>query len=266
MIRTALLSCALLYAACCSAASQDWSVLVPRVIPAAVHIDAYLPNPGASAMWQIPGVRHSWITDLFDKLRSRIESDAPAGAPAESRSEGAGYFYGPRGKILTARHVIDGASRVLVTLADGRQMKARIVGEDSASDIAVLDVSGTGPFVTLPAVPMDQVLVGEAVLAIGSPLGFAHSVSAGIISAKREDNVWARDIFLQTDTPLTHGSSGGVLVDSKGRAVGISTYGHPGSFVSFLVPAERATQVAAYLERGERPPRTCESITARTHT
>lgn len=256
MIKATILALALLCESAWASTPADWSELVTQVKPAVVHINAYQQKPILSKAWDIPGVRRTWITDLFDKLQAWLDNSTKNG----NMSEGAGYFYDSSGMILTVAHVVDGADQVWITLADRRRLEARIIGVDLASDVAVLEVKGGGQFPSLPLANLQQVRVGEPVLAIGSPLGFAHSVSAGIISAVREDNYLSRNTFLQTDTPLTHGNSGGVLVDTSGRAVGISAYGHDGKFVSFLVPVYRALKIANYLVKNQLPPRGCVPI------
>lgn len=230
----------------------DWPEVVPTVKAAVVDITAHQRRTTSERLWEIPGVERNWITNLFDTVQAWAASSGDAGM-----SEGAGYFYDARGLVLTAAHVVSGSDRVWVTLADRRQLEARVVGIDTASDVAVLAVNGHGQFPVLPAADVRQLRVGDPVLAVGSPLGYAHSVSTGIISATREDNYLSRDTFIQTDTPLTHGNSGGVLVDAHGRAVGIVSYGYESDRVSFLVPIDRAERIASYLIRNQTPPRPC---------
>ena len=226
MIKRAALSLALACGLAHAATPADWSALVDQVQPSVVNIEAYQPYPVSSRMWSLPGVHRTWLTNVFDWLRVQLDDQKAKKDPEARKAEGAGFFIESSGVILTASHVVDGAEKVFVSLADGRRFQADLVGLDEAADIGVLRVrTGKAAAVHFPALTpaaMTTVKVGQPVLAFGSPLGNSHSVSAGIISAKREDNNFlARDTFLQTDTPITFGNSGGVLVNSQGQAVGV---------------------------------------------
>ncbi|MEZ4373437.1 MAG: trypsin-like peptidase domain-containing protein [Polyangiaceae bacterium] len=143
---------------------------------------------------------------------------------------GSGFVYDPAGLILTNNHVVANAADIQVTFAqDGREMKARVVGRDPPTDIAVLRVDAKG-LSALPLGDSDKTRVGDWVLAIGNPFGLSHTVSAGIVSAKgrTRDDVKGLDSsgyynFLQTDASINPGNSGGPLLDSAGQVVGINT-------------------------------------------
>ncbi len=143
---------------------------------------------------------------------------------------GSGFVYDPAGLILTNNHVVANAADIQVTFAqDGREMKARVVGRDPPTDIAVLRVDAKG-LSALPLGDSDRTRVGDWVLAIGNPFGLSHTVSAGIVSAKgrTRDDVKGLDSsgyynFLQTDASINPGNSGGPLLDSAGQVVGINT-------------------------------------------
>ena len=265
MIKRAALSLALACGLAHAATPADWSALVDQVQPSVVNIEAYQPYPVSSRMWSLPGVHRTWLTNVFDWLRVQLDDQKAKKDPEARKAEGAGFFIESSGVILTASHVVDGAEKVFVSLADGRRFQADVVGLDEAADIGVLRVrTGKAAAVHFPALTpaaMTTVKVGQPVLAFGSPLGNSHSVSAGIISAKREDNNFlARDTFLQTDTPITFGNSGGVLVNSQGQAVGVVSYGAESGGVSFLVPIDRALRVAQSLMRGERQALACRAV------
>jgi serine protease Do len=152
------------------------------------------------------------------------------------------------GYILTNNHVVDGASEVKVSLPDGREFTAKVVGRDPKSDIAVVKINATN----LPTVPMadsDKVEVGDVVLAIGNPFGVGQTVTKGIVSAKERGGmgIEAYEDFIQTDAAINPGNSGGALVDIDGRLIGINTAilsrsgGSQG--VGFAIPTEIARNV-----------------------
>ncbi len=133
---------------------------------------------------------------------------------------GSGVIVRPDGYILTNNHVVDGAEQVNVELTDGRTFKAKVVGSDPPSDLAVVKIDGTN-LQTLPLGDSDAVRVGDVVLAVGNPLGVGQTVTMGIVSAKgrateRGDDSY--EDFIQTDAPINQGNSGGALVSTGGRA------------------------------------------------
>lgn len=161
--------------------------------------------------------------------------------------EGSGFIVSSDGVILTNAHVVDGASEVTVKLTDRREFKAKVVGKDKKSDIAVLRIGAKG----LPVVKIGNpanARVGEAVLAIGSPFGFENSVSAGIISAKSrrlpDDNYVP---FIQTDVAVNPGNSGGPLFNVQGEVIGVNSqiYSKTGGYqgLSFAIPIDVASKV-----------------------
>src|SRR5215469_12420737 len=137
---------------------------------------------------------------------------------------GSGVIVSKDGYILTNNHVVDGAKEVKVTLQDGREFTAKVVGRDPKSDIAVVKVDAND----LPTVPLadsGKVEVGDVVLAIGNPFGVGQTVTSGIVSAKDRGNMGIEDYedFIQTDAAINPGNSGGALVDIDGRLIGINT-------------------------------------------
>ncbi len=158
------------------------------------------------------------------------------------RAEGSGFIVSPNGIILTNAHVVNDASRVTVKLTDKREFKAKVLGVDKPSDVAVLKIYANNlPTVKLD--PADDVKVGEWVVAIGSPFGFENSVTAGIVSAKSRtlpDESYVP--FIQTDVAVNPGNSGGPLFNNKGEVVGINSqiYTHTGGYqgLSFAIPID----------------------------
>lgn len=157
-----------------------------------------------------------------------------------TRGLGSGFIISPDGVVLTNAHVVDGASEVIVKLTDRREFKAKVMGVDKGSDIAVLKIAAKDlPTVRLAA--SDEVKVGEWVLAIGSPFGFENSATSGIVSAKSRSLPDESYIpFIQTDVAVNPGNSGGPLFNMKGEVIGINSqiYTRSGGYqgVSFAIP------------------------------
>ncbi len=177
-----------------------------------------------------------------------------------AQSVGSGLIVEGNGIVVTNSHVIEGASRIVVTTRDGRELDADVLGSDRDSDLAVLKVAGDG----LPAVPLGSsadLLIGETVVAIGNPFGLTHTVSSGILSAlgrtvPSESGERLFTDFLQTDASINPGNSGGPLVNLAGEVIGINTAIISGAEgIGFAIPADRARRVVGDLLRfGELQP------------
>jgi serine protease Do len=167
----------------------------------------------------------------------------------QQRGVGSGFILSSDGFIMTNAHVVDGADEVIVTLTDKRELKARIIGADKRTDVAVVKIEATG----LPAVKIGDVgrlRVGEWVMAIGSPFGLDNTVTAGIVSAKQRDTGDYLN-FIQTDVAINPGNSGGPLLNLRGEVIGINSqiYSRSGGFqgISFAIPIDDAVRVADQL-------------------
>jgi serine protease Do len=168
---------------------------------------------------------------------------------AQPRGVGSGFILTADGFVMTNAHVVDGADEVIVTLADKREFKARIVGADKRTDVAVVKIEASG----LPAVRVGDVSrlrVGEWVMAIGSPFGLENTVTAGIVSAKQRDTGDYLP-FIQTDVAINPGNSGGPLINMRGEVIGINSqiYSRSGGFmgISFAIPMDEAIRVSEQL-------------------
>ena len=174
--------------------------------------------------------------------RPNSEEEQPSGL-------GSGFILTADGYVMTNAHVVEGADDVIVTLTDKREFKAKIIGADKRTDVAVVKIDATG----LPAVKIGDVnrlRVGEWVMAIGSPFGLENSVTAGIVSAKQRDTGDYLP-FIQTDVAIDPGNSGGPLINMRGEVVGINSqiYSRSGGFmgISFSIPIDEAVRVSDQL-------------------
>jgi serine protease Do len=170
------------------------------------------------------------------------------------RGVGSGFILTPDGYVMTNAHVVEDASEVLVTLPDKREFKAKIVGTDKRTDVAVVKIEASG----LPAVKVGDISklrVGEWVMAIGSPFGLENTVTAGIVSAKQRDTGDYLP-FIQTDVAINPGNSGGPLINMRGEVVGINSqiYSRSGGFmgISFSIPIDEAIRVSDQLRSNGR--------------
>ena len=222
-------------------ASSSYADAVKRAVPAVVNIfttkEMRVPN---SPFGDDPIFRHFF----GDRFGSRRE---------QASSLGSGVIVSPQGYILTNNHVIESADEIEVALADGRRAPAKLVGADPETDLAVLKIDlpdlATKPLPALAFGSIDQVKVGDVVLAIGNPFGFGSTVTMGIISATGRSHLGINTFenFLQTDAAINPGNSGGGLVDVSGNLLGINTaiYSRSGTSagIGFAIPASIAKQV-----------------------
>ena len=179
----------------------------------------------------------------------RPERNQPDADEEQPRGVGSGFILTADGFVMTNAHVVEGADEVIVTLTDKREFKAKIIGTDKRTDVAVVKIEAIG----LPAVKLGDVSrlkVGEWVMAIGSPFGLENTVTAGIVSAKQRDT-GDYLAFIQTDVAINPGNSGGPLINMRGEVVGINSqiYSRSGGFqgISFAIPMDEAARVADQL-------------------
>ena len=180
------------------------------------------------------------------------QPDVPKG-PLRPYGLGSGFIVSPDGYVVTNAHVVENAEEITVRLNDKREFKAKVVGSDIRSDVAVVKVEATSALPTVKIGDMSKVRVGEWVVAIGAPFGFANTVTAGIVSAKSRDNLTQDPNldavpFIQTDVAVNPGNSGGPLLNMKGEVIGINSqiYSRTGAFagISFAIPIDYAYNVA----------------------
>jgi serine protease Do len=231
-----------------SALLPDFTGIVERNGPAVVNISVSH-DVKAEAAPQIQGLdRNSPFFEFFRQFPGAV----PHGSVPE-RGMGSGFIVSPDGVILTNAHVVDDVSEVTVKLTDGREFRAKVIGSDKPSDVAVIKIDATGlPTVKLGSSTNEK--VGEWVLAIGSPYGFENSVTSGIVSAKSRSLPDGTYIpFIQTDVAVNPGNSGGPLFNMKGEVIGINAqiFSHTGGYqgLSFAVPIELAVKVKDQLQQ-----------------
>src|SRR6218665_3975482 len=229
----------------------DFTELVERVGPAVVNIRT-------SERMRAAAGGSAEIDEQMQEFLRRFGIPVPnprRGAPRgddelpQRRGLGSGFILSADGYVMTNAHVVQGADEIFVTLTDKRELKARLIGADPRSDVAVVKIEAAG----LPVVKIGDVArlkVGEWVMAIGSPFGFDNTVTAGIVSAKARDT---GDLvpFIQTDVAINPGNSGGPLLNLRGEVVGINSqiYSQSGGFmgISFAIPIDEAMRVSEQL-------------------
>jgi serine protease Do len=179
----------------------------------------------------------------FGEMFKRFFGDMPQ-QPHQFRSHGAGsgVIIDGDGTILTNNHVVDRAQEITVTLSDKREYKARVIGRDPKTDLAVIRIEGKGRFQAAKLGDSEALRVGEWVLAVGNPFGLTNTVTCGIVSAKgRIIGAGPYDDFIQTDAPINPGNSGGPLFNMSGEVVGIATAIIPnGQGIGFAIPVNTA--------------------------
>ena len=179
-------------------------------------------------------------------------SMAAGGGAAEQRALGSGFIIDPAGYIVTNNHVVDGAHDVSVTLTDGNKYKAKVVGRDTKTDLALLKIDAGHALPYVAFGDSDNEHEGDWVIAVGNPYGLGGTVTAGIVSAHgRNINAGPYDDFLQIDAPINPGNSGGPLFNQSGQVVGIDTaiYSPSGGSVGigFAIPSNVAKNIVAQL-------------------
>jgi serine protease Do len=253
MLKRLFLTLLLLIVPIASAAQlPDFTELVEKQGPAVVNISTTqsVRNP---LLPQIPNLPED--DPFYEFFRRFIPQPGPGQGQGprefQSQSLGSGFIISQDGYILTNAHVVEAAEEITVKLTDKRELKAKVIGADRRTDIALIKIDATG----LPAVRVgdpNRLKVGEWVVAIGSPFGFENTVTAGIVSAKGRSLPQENYVpFIQTDVAVNPGNSGGPLFNMRGEVVGINSqiYSRTGGFMglSFAIPIDVANDIAQQL-------------------
>jgi serine protease Do len=244
---------AVVVAGAAQAQLPDFSDLVERVSPAVVNVSASrtAEHPGAGG--GRPGSPEEQLEELLRRFHGQ-PGMPPMPQMIPRTSMGTGFVIEADGYVLTNHHVIDGATEIYVRLKDRRELAATVVGSDPQSDIALLKIEASG-LPTLRSGDSRRLRAGQWVVAIGSPFGFEHSVTAGVVSATGRSSMDPTQQyvpFIQTDVAINRGNSGGPLLDIEGRVVGVNSqiFSNTGGFmgVSFAIPIEVAMNAVEQLK------------------
>jgi serine protease Do len=237
----------------------DFADLVEKASPAVVNIrttervNVYQVPSNISPQDQAEFFRRFFgipLPNIPQQPAPKAPSQAGPKSQEQDRGTGSGFIIETSGYILTNAHVVEGATTIYVTLTDKREFKAKLIGSDPKTDVALVKIEANN-LVKLPIGESSKVRVGEWVLAIGSPFGFDNTVSAGIISAKGREVNDSITPFLQTDVAINPGNSGGPLLNTRGEVIGINSqiYSKSGGFmgISFAIPSDEAMRIADIL-------------------
>jgi serine protease Do len=234
---------------------QSFADLAEKVKPAVVNISTTstvkVPgNPFRHFFGPNQGEQNGPFDDFFKNFFNEVPDQK-----MKQQSLGSGFIINKDGYIVTNNHVVDNADEIKVKLSDGREFKAKVVGRDSKTDLALIKISSL--FENLPLLPLgdsEKMRVGDWVLAVGNPFGLEQTVTQGIISATgRVLGSGPYDNFLQTDAPINPGNSGGPLVNIKGEVIGINSAIIPsGQGLGFAIPSSLAKSITTQLkEKGK---------------
>jgi serine protease Do len=229
-----------------AAAPVDFSNLVEQVSPAVVSVNVVKKMTKEELMQQ-------QVPEILKRFFGNQIIIPQQQTPQDKTAFGSAFFISKDGYLLTNHHVVEDASEVTIMLNDRREIDAKVVGSDARTDVALLKVEGNN-FPSLSTGSIDQLKVGQPVLAIGSPFGFDYSASAGIVSAKSRNIAVETGVpFIQTDVALNPGNSGGPLFNQQGQVVGVNSriFSGTGGYMglSFSIPIDVAMDVADQLKK-----------------
>ena len=229
-------------------APSSFADIIDRVKPAVVSVRVRVaergPQAGMGRRGMPPGVEPG---DPLERFFRRFGEEGPRARPREAMAQGSGFIISADGYVVTNNHVVQNASEVTLGLDDGRSVRAKVIGTDEKTDLALLKIEEPGQY-PYTAWGEGTPRIGDWVLAVGNPFGLGGTVTAGIVSARGRDiGAGPYDDFLQIDAPVNRGNSGGPTFDIHGRVVGVNTaiYSPSGGSVGigFAIPASVARDV-----------------------
>ncbi len=231
-------------------APESFADLAEKSLPAVVNI--------STTQMVSPDSQIQDLDEMFKEFLDRQDGDKPK--PRKATSLGSGFIIDATGYIVTNNHVIDGAEEITVITHDNEELKAKLVGRDEKTDLALLKVEPKTPLPALNWGNSDELRIGDWVLAIGNPFGLGGTVTAGIVSARQRDiNAGPYDDFIQTDASINRGNSGGPMFNMDGEVVGINSaiYSPSGGSVGigFSIPSNLAKGVIAQIKEFSHPRR-----------
>jgi len=232
---------------------SPFTQIADRVLPAVVTIETKRTVQGGGA----EGQQFNFEGPYGDFFKRLFPDEPKSGSPRTMKvpSSGSGFIIEKDGRILTNNHVIKDASDITVILNDKRKFKARVVGADQSTDVAVIKIDSDGNLPTVPLGDSDEVRIGDWAVAIGNALGeLSGTLTVGVISAKGRSNLSivggapAYQDFIQTDASINFGNSGGPLLNIRGEAIGINTAINPsGEGIGFAIPINMAKHISGQL-------------------
>jgi len=230
----------------------DFAGLAEHVAPSVVNISSTQEVKGGPLA---PGGPGGGEDDPFHDFFGPFERffGPPRRMPYKAKSLGSGFVIDPAGYILTNNHVVENAEEIVVKLPTGKEFKAKVVGRDAKTDIALIEIHGASDLVPVLLGDSDELKVGQWVVAIGNPFGLENTVTAGIVSAMgRHINQGPYDNFIQTDAAINPGNSGGPLLNTRGEVVGINTAifsrGGGNIGIGFAIPIGLAKEIVPQLK------------------
>lgn len=236
--------------------SKAFTQVAQDAMPAVVFIQVEKRLEGAQSPFGYNNPFDLFGEEFFERFFGRRFPDQRR-EPQRQREyrqqgQGSGFIVSKDGYILTNHHVVGEADRITVTLADNRELDAKLIGSDPKSDVAVIKIQGDD-FPVLPVGDSERLAVGEWVIAIGNPFGLTHTMTVGVVSAKGRSRMGITDYedFIQTDAAINPGNSGGPLLNLDGEVVGINTaiFSRSGGYmgIGFAIPIQMATQIQKQL-------------------
>jgi serine protease Do len=219
----------------------NFADIVERLNPAVVNIDATTPGQ--------EGRRRRGRTSVPDPPDGPFEFGPRSDRDGARRGAGSGFIIDPDGSILTNHHVIERAERIIVKLSDGRTFRARTIGTDPDTDVALIKIDAQAGLPVAPLGNSSSLRMGEWVCAIGNPLGYEHTVTVGVVSfLGRKLFDMSLDNYIQTDAAINFGNSGGPLINARGEVIGINAaISSRASSIGFAVPIDSAAAILAQL-------------------